>query len=186
MKLRVGGGLVRGDGPPAPPARPVICKIAQGRLAPNLDRAVLALDGTLDTPRGKRIPGVQRRRQQPRDVPRAVGQADLAVADEDRAEGVRPPDAPDQLRRGEVVPVLGRAAQALDVPEVEVLQDDDLDLVGQGREVPGWLLLRWRLSAPDREGRGVGALTDGAPSSKLLEPWGGGRGLEVPLAACRR
>lgn len=135
--------LVGGDGPSAPPAGPIIRKVAERRLPADPDRPVAALDGTLDAPRRQRVPGVQGGCEEPGDVPRAVGQADPAVADQHGAEGVRAPYAPDQARGGEVVPVLAGAAQALDVPEVEVLQDDDLDLCGEGHESPGLLGRRW-------------------------------------------
>lgn len=184
VELRVARALVGGDGPSAPPTGPVVSKVSQGRLPPDPDRPVAGLDGTLDTPRRQRVTRIQGGGQEPGDVPRAVGQADPAVADEHGAEGVGPPDAPDQARGGEVVPVLAGAAQALDVAEVEVLQDDDLDLGGEGHEGPGGLRLRGRRWAGYGDVGGICAFADGAPSSELLEPRGGWGGLEVPLAAC--
>lgn len=184
MKLRVARVLVGRDGPSAPPTGPVVSKVAQRRLPPDPDRPVAGLDGTLDTPRRQRVTRIQGGGQEPGDVSRAVGQADPAVADEHGAEGVGPPYAPDQARGGEVVPVLAGAAQALDVAKVEVLQDDDLDLGGEGHEGPGGLRLRGRRWAGYGDVGGICALADCAPSPELLEPRGGGGGLQVPLAAC--
>lgn len=183
VELRVARALVGGDGPSAPPTGPVVGKVAEGRLPPDPDRPVASLDGTLDTPRRQRVTRIQGRGQEPGDVPRTVGQADPAVADEHGAEGVGAPYAPDQARGGEVVPVLAGAAQALDVAEVEVLQDDDLDLCGEGHEGPGGLLGGRRWAGYGDVG-GICALADCAPSPELLEPRGGWGGLQVPLAAC--
>lgn len=130
------GGAVGCDGPPAPSTGPVVSKVAQGCLPADPDRAVTALDGTLDTTRRERVSGIQRGGKEPADVSRAVCQTDLAVADEDGAEGIRAPYAPNEARGGKVVPVLASTAQAFDISKVQVLQDDDLYLCGEGHEIP--------------------------------------------------
>lgn len=177
------GGIVC-DWPPAPPTRPVVGEVAQRHLVADLHRPVFALHGALDTARGERVPCVQPRGHDARDVVWAVGETDAAVLDQHGAKGVGTMNAAYEPRGGKAVPVLGRAAQALNVTKLKEAENRDLELMRESHE-GAWLLLG-HLEA----GSGVAfvcILAVTAPSSQLLrEARGGGAGLEVEFTPRRR